>query len=501
MSTVNQFIDRRKGDDSTRYRQIVGESERFPMPVTKLAHHCGDGTDGLNTAVNTQKPRNENGPSLFDTDVESLDDTTTNLSFSAQAPALNQRSHVAENRGGSLQSNVRSTENQASSYPGRKSASNTASVASSSYTEGISSDHDDYEAEEVMGTILKQEIEQAKSTGVWSESLSMIGTMQHLRSSAQTPYAFPAIHSTGGYPIVGRRQNQTVLGEPALAGSRQHSMHHQKVANIREAPLRTAGSARSAVSQGDRLPNSKSFSAADLVTRGGTTSNNTNIRRRQKSKKLRTPDLGEDTETKGITTRENHDDNKRPTDGGEHTKPSSHPVGSNLPPSHITSGPDRTGHKRSLSLDYTLDELSKLEFSQLQNEPFIPKTNDHFAQAPNSNEEDGIKQRLLQLSGVENEPSRDEHFRKFFNSLDLDDSTTCAHLIAKNMEDCITELNDIRRQKRDIALTFEKQIASQVRIVEEERRVLEEKIDGLRESGKLVITRPQPGDSATGEEG
>lgn len=154
----------------------------------------------------------------------------------------------------------------------------------------------------------------------------------------------------------------------------------------------------------------------------------------------------------------------------------------------IASNQDPKGHKRSRDIDYSIDELSSMAFSQLQDEPFHhdpkaaePPLPPELADAP-------LPQKLDYIMALEDDNSTKEHHRAaFFSSLPIEQYEDCGDLIVQKFTDVVSKFKDARQQRRKVAREFEDEVAKREERVKGKIGAVEKDLVRLRRSGEEVV--------------
>ncbi|KAK0511752.1 hypothetical protein JMJ35_006325 [Cladonia borealis] len=154
----------------------------------------------------------------------------------------------------------------------------------------------------------------------------------------------------------------------------------------------------------------------------------------------------------------------------------------------IASIEDPKGLKRSRDIDYSLEELSSMPFSQLQDEPFHndPKATDlplppEIADAP-------LPQKLDYIKALKEDNSTKEHHRAaFFSSLPIEQYEDCGDLIVQKFADVVSKFKDARQQRRKVAREFEAEVAKREERVRGKMGAVEKDLGRLRRGGEEVV--------------
>ena len=144
--------------------------------------------------------------------------------------------------------------------------------------------------------------------------------------------------------------------------------------------------------------------------------------------------------------------------------------------------------KRSRDTDYSLDELSAMAFSQLQDEPFHhdpkapePPLPPELADAP-------LPQKLDYILALKDDNSNKEHSRAaFFSSLPIEQYEDCGDHIVQKFADVVSKFKYARRQRRKVAKEFEDEVAKREERVRGKMDAVEKDLGRLRRGGEEVV--------------
>lgn len=143
--------------------------------------------------------------------------------------------------------------------------------------------------------------------------------------------------------------------------------------------------------------------------------------------------------------------------------------------------------KRALELDYDSDQLSQIPFSDLKSQPF-----DHDPRAPPVTfPEDlistSLPEKLSYLASASDPATRDSQQKAFYASLSIDDYEECGSLLVEQLSSIVRKFNNLRRQKRAVAVEFEAEIAKREEMVREKEGFIEKDLGRLRRMGEDVL--------------
>ena len=144
--------------------------------------------------------------------------------------------------------------------------------------------------------------------------------------------------------------------------------------------------------------------------------------------------------------------------------------------------------KRSRDIDYSLDELSSMAFSQLQDEAFHhdPKATElplppEIADAP-------LPLKLDYILALKDDNSNKEHQRAaFFSSLPIEQYEDCGDLIVQKFADVVSKFKDARQQRRKVAREFEDEVAKREERVRGKMGAVEKDLGRLKRGGEEVV--------------
>lgn len=75
----------------------------------------------------------------------------------------------------------------------------------------------------------------------------------------------------------------------------------------------------------------------------------------------------------------------------------------------------------------------------------------------------------------------------FFSALDTTQSQRCGDFLIEKFVDIVAKYNALRRQRRDIAIALEAEIAGRERHVDTRKETVDRKLDELRQAGKGLV--------------
>lgn len=144
--------------------------------------------------------------------------------------------------------------------------------------------------------------------------------------------------------------------------------------------------------------------------------------------------------------------------------------------------------KRPFQLDYDAAQLLQMSFEELKKQPF-----DHDPQAPPSilpHEISGVPlaEKLKHVtSTLKADPDKDEKRQRFFSSLTIDEHEECGDLIVEEFSNVIKKFKTARQEKRKLAMSYEAEIANREERVRAKQELLQRDMDRLKRAGRDVI--------------
>ena len=144
--------------------------------------------------------------------------------------------------------------------------------------------------------------------------------------------------------------------------------------------------------------------------------------------------------------------------------------------------------KRSRSVDYSLEELSSMTFSQLHDEAFHhdpkgtePPLPPEIADAP-------LPQKLDYIMALKDDNSNKEHQRAaFFSTLPIEQYEDCGDLIVQKFADVVSKFKDARQQRRKVAREFESEVAKREERVRGKMGAVEKDLGRLKRGAEEVV--------------
>ena len=151
-------------------------------------------------------------------------------------------------------------------------------------------------------------------------------------------------------------------------------------------------------------------------------------------------------------------------------------------------GSSNGNRKRALELDYDSDQFSQIPFSDLKSQPF-----DHDPRAPPvAFPEDlisaSLPEKLSYLASATDPTTRDSQQKAFYASLSIDDYEECGSLLVEQLSSIVKKFNNLRRDKRAVAIEFEAEIAKREEMVREKEGFIEKDLGRLRRMGEEVLS-------------
>ena len=141
------------------------------------------------------------------------------------------------------------------------------------------------------------------------------------------------------------------------------------------------------------------------------------------------------------------------------------------------------------NLDYSEDELQKMTYEELKSEDF-----DHNPGAPPSVLPEDIKSQDLdkQLTYISSfkhlpEDQQSEFHRAFFESLSIDQYEECGDLMVDRLAQLVKKLKDARRTRRKIAMEFEAEVAAREEDVRAQGEEIDKDMVRLKKAGQDMI--------------
>ena len=148
--------------------------------------------------------------------------------------------------------------------------------------------------------------------------------------------------------------------------------------------------------------------------------------------------------------------------------------------------------KRPFQLDYDDVQLSEMSFEELKKEPF-----DHDPRAlPNTLPKEVSSASLAEklkyvTSSLKTDTEKDQKRQRFFSSLTIDEHEECGDMIVEEFSNVIKRFKDARRDKRKLAMAYEEEVANREERVRAKRELLEKDMHRLKRAGQDVISGKQ----------
>ena len=144
--------------------------------------------------------------------------------------------------------------------------------------------------------------------------------------------------------------------------------------------------------------------------------------------------------------------------------------------------------KRSRGIDYSLDELSSMTFSQLQDEAFHHDPKGTELSLPPEIADAPLPQKLDYIMALKDDSSKKEHQQvAFFSSLPIEQYEDCGDLIVQRFADIVSKFKEARQQRRKVAREFEDEVAKREERVRGKMGAVEKDLGRLRRGGEEVV--------------
>jgi ECM11-like protein involved in chromatin structure maintenance len=132
------------------------------------------------------------------------------------------------------------------------------------------------------------------------------------------------------------------------------------------------------------------------------------------------------------------------------------------------------------SLDYDIQHLKEMSYTQLKDETF-----DHNPSVPEFQLDDlkgGLEKRLAQAKQLEV-----DHQREFFESLSLDEWDQAGDWFLEQFSQLMSKMRDARKNKREIAKKFEKEIGERHTAVQDRKDGIVKAMKDMKQSGRTAL--------------
>ena len=152
--------------------------------------------------------------------------------------------------------------------------------------------------------------------------------------------------------------------------------------------------------------------------------------------------------------------------------------------------PDNNARKRKQSLDHSPIDLKAMTFRQLADEPFEGNAPSIASGLGTELPDTTLYEKLEQLSLIKDLRGQHAQHQAFYNKLSIGQYIECGDIIGKMLSEVIVKLNQIRKQKRDNAGVFQKEIAKrEVAVNDKIKALTEEKAVMTRRTEQLTAKR------------
>ena len=175
---------------------------------------------------------------------------------------------------------------------------------------------------------------------------------------------------------------------------------------------------------------------------------------------------------------------------GSVTKVASSPDGSPTDSVNSLNNASRgKGQKRSRDLDYSIHQLSDMDYQKLKEESFDFTPNASNTISPRDLPDPNIplSDRLHKVFNDKSQKDKAVRARGFFASLTIEQYEECGDLLLDSFQNVMGKLKQARQQKRKAAQAIEEQIAKREEWVRKKRGVCELELGRLKSAGAAVV--------------
>ncbi|KAL2038818.1 hypothetical protein N7G274_008576 [Stereocaulon virgatum] len=147
------------------------------------------------------------------------------------------------------------------------------------------------------------------------------------------------------------------------------------------------------------------------------------------------------------------------------------------------------GRKRSRDLDYSIQQLSDMDYQKLKDESFdyIPNASNTIVQRDLPDPNLPLFDRLHKVFNDRSQKDKAIRARGFFASLSIEQYEECGDLLLDSFQNVMGKLKQARQQKRKAAQAMEEQIAKREEWVRKKRGVCELELGRLKSAGAAVV--------------
>lgn len=143
--------------------------------------------------------------------------------------------------------------------------------------------------------------------------------------------------------------------------------------------------------------------------------------------------------------------------------------------------------RQQIELDYDEEVLFKeKEFTELQSEKYDTDPRRHEQEVSNEFSEGSLAEQLKAVAGVDHERQK-----QYFTTLDIDQWEDAGDWFQEQFAKLMKRMKEKRREKRGLALTFEKEIAQRHEQVVGKRKVTDEALAAMKGAGVHVLETPK----------
>ncbi|KAK0508661.1 hypothetical protein JMJ35_008937 [Cladonia borealis] len=174
----------------------------------------------------------------------------------------------------------------------------------------------------------------------------------------------------------------------------------------------------------------------------------------------------------------------------EATKVASSPDGSRTDSlNSLSDGGHGVSRKRSRDLDYSISQLTEMDYQKLNEESFdyIPAASNTISQRDLPDRNLSLSDQLQRVFNDRTQKDKGTRAMGFFASLTIEQYEECGDLLLDSFQTVMGKLKQARQQKRKAAQAMEEQIAKREEWVKKKRGVCELELGRLKSAGAAVV--------------
>lgn len=143
--------------------------------------------------------------------------------------------------------------------------------------------------------------------------------------------------------------------------------------------------------------------------------------------------------------------------------------------------------KRTVDLNHSSMHLDGLNHKQTREEQFKQQMDNGKVKSLKTISDLEVSKTLLKLYEDRGNTNAYSEREAFFSALDTTQSQKCGDFLIEKLADIVANYSAVQRQRRDIEISLEAEIAGRERHVDTRKGAVDRKLDELRQAGKGLV--------------